>query len=131
MRLLGKKALITGASKGIGRSVALAYAREGADVFLTAREDKEALIKTIKDAEAFDVKAKGGLYDAASLEKVRRLMDDVQGLMGGGDSTSWSITRESFILRRLWRSALSNSSAPFAPIFSVPSTTLRRRCGAS
>ena len=37
MRLKNKTALITGANKGIGRSVALAFAREGADVILVAR----------------------------------------------------------------------------------------------
>ena len=37
MKLKNKTALITGASKGIGRSVALAYAHEGADVILVAR----------------------------------------------------------------------------------------------
>ena len=34
-RLVGKKALITGADSGIGRAVALAYAREGADIFIS------------------------------------------------------------------------------------------------
>jgi NAD(P)-dependent dehydrogenase (short-subunit alcohol dehydrogenase family) len=37
MKLLDKTALITGANKGIGRSVALAFASEGADVILAAR----------------------------------------------------------------------------------------------
>ncbi len=85
MRLSGRKALVTGASKGIGRSVALGYAREGADVFLTAREDREGLAKTIEEARAYGVKAEGGLYDATSLEEIRRLMDDIQSLMGGLD----------------------------------------------
>ncbi|NIN60487.1 MAG: SDR family NAD(P)-dependent oxidoreductase, partial [Xanthomonadales bacterium] len=35
-RLAGKTALVTGASRGIGRAIALAYGRQGADVFLTA-----------------------------------------------------------------------------------------------
>jgi 3-oxoacyl-[acyl-carrier protein] reductase len=85
MRLSGKRALITGASKGIGKSVALGFAREGADIFLTAKEDKKGLAKTSEVARGFGVKADGGLYDAASLEDVRRLMDDVQKTMGGLD----------------------------------------------
>ena len=35
MRLLNKVALITGAARGIGKGIALAYAREGAELFLT------------------------------------------------------------------------------------------------
>jgi len=53
MRLAGKKALITGASRGIGQAIALAYAEEGADVALTARR-AESL-----EAVAAQVRAKG------------------------------------------------------------------------
>jgi NAD(P)-dependent dehydrogenase (short-subunit alcohol dehydrogenase family) len=41
MKLEGKSALITGASKGIGRSIALAFAAEGADIAATARNEAE------------------------------------------------------------------------------------------
>ena len=46
MQLEGKKALVTGASRGIGRAIALAYAREGADVAVTSRnaESLESLV---------------------------------------------------------------------------------------
>lgn len=49
-RLKGKTALITGASRGIGRSIALAYASEGADLVVTGRTkpDLEALAAEIK-----------------------------------------------------------------------------------
>jgi short chain dehydrogenase len=42
-RLNGKKAVITGADSGIGRAVAIAFAREGADVLISyLNEDRDA-----------------------------------------------------------------------------------------
>jgi glucose 1-dehydrogenase len=38
MKLSGKIALVTGASRGVGRSVALAFAREGAGIFLVRHQ---------------------------------------------------------------------------------------------
>jgi 3-oxoacyl-[acyl-carrier protein] reductase len=42
-KLDGQVAIVTGASRGIGRAVALAYAREGARLAITAVRDREAL----------------------------------------------------------------------------------------
>ena len=41
MQLEGKVALVTGGARGLGPSMALAYAREGADVAIVARTDSE------------------------------------------------------------------------------------------
>ena len=54
MKLKGKVALITGASRNIGRATALAIAEEGGDVVLTTRESMDAL-----DAVAREVRARG------------------------------------------------------------------------
>jgi NAD(P)-dependent dehydrogenase (short-subunit alcohol dehydrogenase family) len=52
-RLAGKKAIITGADSGIGRAVAIAYAREGADVliaYLNEHDDAKQTERLVKDA---------------------------------------------------------------------------------
>lgn len=82
MRLKNKKALITGASKGIGKSVALGFAKEGADIFITAQKDIDGLNETIEEAKKLGVKAIGGLYDASNFKDVERLMDDVEKSFG-------------------------------------------------
>ena len=51
-KLDGKIALVTGSSRGIGREIALTYAREGADVICNynkSRADGESLVKAIED----------------------------------------------------------------------------------
>ena len=73
-RLIGKTALVTGASKGIGRAAALALASEGADVAVTAR-DRRALDALVRELEAQGVRALAVPADAAleqDVEKVRR-----------------------------------------------------------
>jgi NAD(P)-dependent dehydrogenase (short-subunit alcohol dehydrogenase family) len=59
-RLTGKRAVITGGDSGIGRAVAIAFAREGADVlisYLTDEEkDAQETVKWIKVCSLFAVK---------------------------------------------------------------------------
>jgi NAD(P)-dependent dehydrogenase (short-subunit alcohol dehydrogenase family) len=67
-RLEGRKAIITGADSGIGRAVALAYAREGADVliaYLDEHEDARETQRLVQQAERKAVLIAGDVQSAA------------------------------------------------------------------
>ncbi len=56
-RLAGKKALVTGAGTGIGREVALEFARQGADVALHYASSKEGAESALAEARALGGRA--------------------------------------------------------------------------
>jgi NAD(P)-dependent dehydrogenase (short-subunit alcohol dehydrogenase family) len=72
-RLKDKKAIITGGDSGIGRAVAIAYAREGADVlisYLEEHEDAEATKQLVEAAGRKAVLVAGDIQDAAHCRKI-------------------------------------------------------------
>jgi 3-oxoacyl-[acyl-carrier protein] reductase len=68
----GQVALVTGASRGIGRAASLALAREGAHVIVTARTHSE-LESLVKEIEGHGVKGLAVAADAATVEGVEAL----------------------------------------------------------
>jgi NAD(P)-dependent dehydrogenase (short-subunit alcohol dehydrogenase family) len=76
-KLRDKVALITGGTRGIGRSVAEAFAREGARLFIAGHIDEAALQRTLSELRQTDAAAEGGLFDIGSEDEVRRLADAI------------------------------------------------------
>jgi len=77
MKLKDKVALITGAGRGIGRSIALAFAEEGADVVLAARS-RDQLEQVAEKVRSKDRHALAVACDVSSPEAVKKLKQDVQ-----------------------------------------------------
>ncbi len=81
-RLEGKIALITGASRGIGRSVAQAFALEGARLFLVGHVDQRALDDTSRLARETGADVQAGLFDVGNYDDVRRIADRIAAHFG-------------------------------------------------
>jgi NAD(P)-dependent dehydrogenase (short-subunit alcohol dehydrogenase family) len=72
-RLLGKKAIITGGDSGIGRAIAIAYAREGADVliaYLNEDEDAQETARWIEQAGRQAILISGDIGSAAHCREI-------------------------------------------------------------
>jgi NAD(P)-dependent dehydrogenase (short-subunit alcohol dehydrogenase family) len=81
-RLQGKKAIITGGDSGIGRAVAIAFAREGADVLISYLEEDEDATETARWVEQEGREAplvRGDLADPAHCRRVVREAVDAFG----------------------------------------------------
>ena len=80
-KLEGKKAVITGGDSGIGRAVALAFAREGADVVISYLEDEEAdaaeAAQAVEDSGRKAVKVPGDVADEAQCQAlIQKAVDE-------------------------------------------------------
>ena len=75
--LTGKIAIITGASRGIGRAVALVFAGEGAHVAFTDLRRDASMESTENELVQLGVKARGYASDASSFQDCENLVDEV------------------------------------------------------
>lgn len=76
MRLDGKTALITGASRNIGKQIALTFAREGADLLLNARSGKEALEAVAEHCRELGAKTHMALGDVSDPQRVEEMVQE-------------------------------------------------------
>lgn len=99
--LSGKTALITGASKGIGRAIAIRYAQEGSNVAFTYLSSVEKGQALENELSAFGIKAKGYRSDASDFKAAEELVNAVVAEFGTLDIliNNAGITRDNLLMR--------------------------------
>lgn len=102
MKLLtGKTAIVTGGSRGIGKGIALEFAKQGANVAFTYSSSVEAAKALEVELQAFGVKAKGYQSDAASFSQSEQFVDEVFKEFGSVDVliNNAGITKDNLLMR--------------------------------
>lgn len=101
MKLEGKKALVTGASRGIGRAIAIALAAEGADIAVNYAGNQAAAEAVAAEIEAMGRKAIIIQADISSNEAATEMVDQVAKEFGRVDIlvNNAGITRDGLLMR--------------------------------
>lgn len=131
----GKVALVTGASKGIGKATSMKFAAEGADIAFTCLNLNEAAQQTIKDLETFGHKVKVYLSDASSFDETHKTVQQVLEDFGRIDIlvNNAGRTKDGLMLRmseEQWDSVInSNLKSAFNFIHALTPIMARQRSG--
>ena len=136
MKLLeGKTALITGATRGIGKAIALLFAQHGANVAFTYHSSSAAAEEIIKEMESFGVQAKAFASDAASFENSHEVVKQVVEVFGRIDIlvNNAGITKDGLMMRmseQQWDDVINtNLKSAFNYIHAVTPVMAKQRGG--
>jgi 3-oxoacyl-[acyl-carrier protein] reductase len=136
MKLLeGKTAIVTGASRGIGKAIALKFAQEGCNVAFTDLFEDENMKATEKELSALGVKAKGYASDASKFDETDKVVAEIVKEFGGVDAlvNNAGITKDTLLMRMTeeqWDAVISvNLKSVFNFTKAVQRTMLKQRSG--
>lgn len=133
--LNGKTALVTGASKGIGRAIALRYAEEGANVAFTYLSSVEQGQALESELSAKGVKAKGYRSDASDFGQAEKLINEVVAYFGTLDIliNNAGITQDTLLLRmteEMWDKVINvNLKSCFNTVKAVTKPMMKQKSG--
>lgn len=136
MKLLeGKTALITGAARGIGKSIAINFAHAGANIAFSDLTLSDATQSLEDEMNEMGVKAKAYASDASSLQDSEKLINDVIAFFGNIDIlvNNAGITKDNLLLRMTesdWDAVIRiNLKSVFNLTKSVQKFMLKQRSG--
>ena len=136
MKLLeGKVALITGAARGIGKSIAVKFAQEGADIAFTDLNRDENMEATEKELQALGVRAVGYASNAADFAQTEEVVSKVKEDFGHIDIlvNNAGITKDGLMMRMTeaqWDAVIAvNLKSAFNFIHAVLPIMMRQRQG--
>ncbi|MDD4504688.1 MAG: 3-oxoacyl-[acyl-carrier-protein] reductase [Clostridiaceae bacterium] len=101
MQLKGKTAIVTGGSRGIGKSIALELASKGANVVVNCTKSIESAEAVIKEIQAMGVAGMAVRADVSKSEEVENLVNEVLNTFGSIDIliNNAGITRDNLLIR--------------------------------
>lgn len=136
MKLLeGKTAIITGATRGIGKAIAETFASHGANVAFTFASSEEKALAIEKDLVAMGVKAKAYKSNAADMDQATELVKNVMEEFGAIDVlvNNAGITKDGLLMRMSeedWNSVIdTNLKSVYNMTKSVMRTMMKNRAG--
>jgi 3-oxoacyl-[acyl-carrier protein] reductase len=136
MKLLeGKTAIVTGAARGIGRSIALRFAQEGANIAFTDLKLDDNTDSLVKEIEILGVKVKAYASDASNYEETENVVNDIVEEFGTVDAliNNAGITMDTLLMRmteQQWDTVINvNLKSVFNFTKAVQRTMLRNKVG--
>ena len=133
--LKGKIALITGAAQGIGKGIALEYAKQGATVAFTVRKHDERSESLVNEIAAMGGTAKAYAADAASFSSASEVIAEVMKDFGRIDIlvNNAGITKDGLLMRMTeeqWDAVINtNLKSAFNYVHAITPIMMRQRSG--
>lgn len=135
MLLESKTALITGAARGIGKQIAITFAKEGCNVAFTDIEINDEARQTVAELQSYGVQARAYASNAADYEASHQVVEQVMADFGKIDIlvNNAGITRDTLLMRmteKQWDDVMQvNLKSVFNFTHAVTPIMLRQRSG--
>lgn len=101
MSLKGRNALVTGGSRGIGKAIAIALAKEGANIIINYTSNSQSAEAVVNEIQSYGVKALAVKANVSNSQEVKAMMEEIEEKLEGVDIliNNAGITRDNLFMR--------------------------------